>query len=269
MMRTSEWIVLGYLAWLLTCAIARRLPPRHVRTMLVPAIGVAASIGLAASVPQTAVVNGFRDWLPGVYLLTGYWLSGLFRHPPSRRLEERLERFDRRLGLDGTRDLGATVPRLVLEYLEGAYLFVYALVPVALLAIVAFGEGGLADHFWTVVLAACYGSYSTLVLFTTRPPRAKGEVRGKPADARILLRRVNLFVLDRGSIQVNTLPSGHAAGALASALVVAEVSPVAGAVFTWLAFSVAAGSVIGRYHYAIDSILGLLLAVVAWLVFQR
>jgi len=264
-MRTSEWIVVGYLACLVAGAIVRRLPAGRRRTLFITAPGVVAAIVTTARLPQTPVVTAFRDWLPGVYLLAGYWLSGLFHTRPAHRLEEQLARFDRRLGLDGRSDLGARLPRPVLEYLEGAYLLVYPLVPAALLVIVLLGGSRSADHFWTVVLLACYGSYSTLVLFMTRPPRATEQPAGGAASRGVLLRKANLFILDRGSIQVNTLPSGHAAGALAAALVVAEVAPLAGAIFTWLALSVAAGSVVGRYHYAIDSILGLLMAVGAWL----
>jgi membrane-associated phospholipid phosphatase len=51
------------------------------------------------------------------------------------------------------------------------------------------------------------------------------------------------------------VPSGHAAGALATALAVGTTMPAAGAVFLVLAISIAAATVLGRYHYVIDTML--------------
>jgi membrane-associated phospholipid phosphatase len=73
-------------------------------------------------------------------------------------------------------------------------------------------------------------------------------------------------VLRHGSIQVNTFPSGHAAGSVATALAVAAVSPAAGVIFGVIAAGIVIGSVVGRYHYAADSLAGVLVAVAAWLV---
>jgi membrane-associated phospholipid phosphatase len=71
-------------------------------------------------------------------------------------------------------------------------------------------------------------------------------------------------VLHRGSIQANTVPSGHAAGALATALMVLEYMPGAGLGLMALAFAIMAGSIVGRYHYAMDSLLGALVALAVW-----
>jgi membrane-associated phospholipid phosphatase len=78
------------------------------------------------------------------------------------------------------------------------------------------------------------------------------------------LRQFNASILDRGSIQANTIPSGHAAGAVATALAVADVMPLAGIVFLILATAIVAATVLGRYHYLIDSLLGIVVAVGAW-----
>ena len=80
------------------------------------------------------------------------------------------------------------------------------------------------------------------------------------------VRRLNQLIACRASIQANTIPSGHAAGALAAALVVLSVAPAIGMVFLVLAVSIAIASVFGRYHYAVDSLLGILVAVIAWAV---
>jgi membrane-associated phospholipid phosphatase len=75
------------------------------------------------------------------------------------------------------------------------------------------------------------------------------------------LRRVNLTLVNRASIQVNTLPSGHAAGAFATAIAVGAIMPVAGIVFLLLALSISIATVVGRYHYVVDTVLGVLVAI--------
>jgi membrane-associated phospholipid phosphatase len=48
---------------------------------------------------------------------------------------------------------------------------------------------------------------------------------------------------------------------MATALAVGATMPVAGALFLILAVSIAIATVLGRYHYLVDSVLGVLVAV--------
>jgi membrane-associated phospholipid phosphatase len=66
---------------------------------------------------------------------------------------------------------------------------------------------------------------------------------------------------------MNTFPSGHAAAAFASALVVGQLHLGAGLILGTIAVSIAIGSVVGRYHYAADAVLGALVAATAFAVF--
>ena len=99
-----------------------------------------------------------------------------------------------------------------------------------------------------------------LPLIQTRPPRHL-----EPAPPwRARLRILNLNILNNASIGMNTVPSGHAAEALAAALLVLDTPP---AVVAWMFFNAAAisaGAVFGRYHYAIDAIAGWIVAVGVW-----
>jgi len=79
-----------------------------------------------------------------------------------------------------------------------------------------------------------------------------------------LLRRVNVSVARHASIQANTIPSGHSAGAVAVALAVGVTMPIAGAVYMMIALVIAVATVVGRYHYTVDSVLGVFVAVVVW-----
>jgi membrane-associated phospholipid phosphatase len=197
--------------------------------------------------------------LPALILVIGYWLSGLFFIGPMLDVERRLLDVDRRLARACVRPC----PRIAREYLELAYVLVYVVVPAGALTLAAGGHASEVPRFWAVVLLAGFVSYGALPWLQTRPPRAIDTSAVLPPSA---LRRFNVAILDRASNQVNTLPSGHAATAVAAALVVFGVMPGAGVAFGIVAASIVFATVIGRYHYAVDSLLGVIVGVGAWLV---
>jgi hypothetical protein len=53
---------------------------------------------------------------------------------------------------------------------------------------------------------------------------------------------------------------------VAVALAVGAVLPWQGLIFLVLAASITAATVLGRYHYVVDSALGVLVAVAAWAI---
>jgi membrane-associated phospholipid phosphatase len=75
---------------------------------------------------------------------------------------------------------------------------------------------------------------------------------------------LNLWVLGRASIQANTVPSGHAATATAVALAVGAAIPEARAILFVVSGSIVLATVVGRYHYVLDSAAGVLVGVIAW-----
>jgi hypothetical protein len=207
-----------------------------------------------------------RAWHPAVQILVCYWLSGALFIRPMPRLEAWLTRSDdaffARLQLHRAI---ASAPRALLELFELAYLLVYPVIPAGFLAASLVDPAIDPDRYWSVVVSAELACYAALPWLQSRPPRALANQMG--IDSRgLAARRLNLHVLERGSIQVNTIPSAHAAGATATALAVGAINPVAGAVFAVIALGIVIGSVAGRYHYAIDAALGVGVAVVAWLV---
>jgi len=255
----SFLVYVGVLAWLRPLTPARRAV-----ATIVPAADVLLLWWLSGT--DTAAGRVVRDWMPAAQILLLYWLSGVFTGPPRARAEAWLLRWDRYLFQ--TLGLAAFVvraPRIILEVLEAAYLSVYLVVPLGF-AIVYFGAPDLdAARYWTVVVSAEVLCYATLPWLTTRPPRALGA--HDEIDRRTLvLRRLNLSVLRVGSVQVNTVPSGHAAGAVATALMVAAYMPGPGLALCLLAAGIAISSVVGRYHYAADAVLGVLVALLVWMI---
>jgi hypothetical protein len=202
---------------------------------------------------------------PAALLLGGYWLSGLLFHAPQSRLERWLLESDRAvfraISLDSALQ---RAPLWTLELLEASYASISLLIAVG--AITA-GIAGLRalEHFWTLVLAAELACYVWLPWLRSRPPRAL-EPPGVMARRSPRLRRLNGVVLDAGSVQANTLPSGHVAGAVAAALGLLPVSVALAVVVLVVAAAIAFAATAGRYHYAVDCAAGALVAVLAWSV---
>ena len=237
-----------YFAYLAVLALARR----KLRAVL-PSVAAIVLI----------LTMGMPYVMPLVYLLVGYWLPALLVREPNVNLERRLLEVDRALfGVNGLARFEQQAPRLVIEYLELAYLLCYAIVPAGYACLLLAGrDAATIDRFWTIVLLASFMCYGLLPWMPTRAPRA---LEPAPRAARSSIRKLNMAVLDRASVQWNTFPSGHTAASVATALAVAADMPLAGLGLGLIAVSIAAGSVVGRYHYAADAITGAAFAIAAF-----
>jgi len=263
-----EWIAFAYYAYLLVVALA---DTRFARAR-VPALGALAAsgfvLGVHAFAPPWLSANAlaFAILVPLPMLLAGYWLSGLFFVRPMPDVEGWLMSVDRQLlRQPGIFAAYEASPRFVREALELAYVLVYPVIPAAVATLVIGGHASALPRFWVVVLLSEFIAYGAMPWLQTRPPRVIEGAAGM-RHPQSVLRRFNASILDRGSIQANTVPSGHAAGAVATALAVVDVMPHAGVVFLVIAAAIVAATVLGRYHYLIDSLLGIGVAVGAWYV---
>ncbi len=263
-MRVSEWIVLGYFGYLLALLAVRPIPAARRAAVAVLAPALAFLLVLATRLPVTPATTLVREWLPLPYVLLGYWMSGFYFVRPQEEFEARFLAFDLRVRRWFRAEHASTrAPLPLLEALEAAYFSCYVALPAGMIALMLAGRSDAADRYWSIVLIAELACYGVLPWIRTRPPWA---LRGTEArDARGgPIRRLNVLLIRRTSTQANTVPSGHAAGALAAAIAVAMVWPAAGAVFFVVAAGIMAGSVIGEYHYAGDAFTGALTAVAAW-----
>jgi membrane-associated phospholipid phosphatase len=247
-----------YFVYIAAAAFAVRGLPhdRRARCLWLSAAGLALTCVGAVLPAGTIAIT----WLvPPLLLVIGYWSSGVLFVAPMPRVERVMASVDRELAI---RTISARVPRGIAELLEVSYAAVYALVPIGLALCLrgSSAQPAAADRFWTVVLLTDFVCFGALPWIQTRPPR--GLEPGEPWEARF--RAVNLRLL-AASIRVNTFPSGHAAEALALALLVFDVSrgPDAWAMLFGAA-AVSAGAVFGRYHYALDALAGWLVAVSVW-----
>jgi len=262
--RTSEWINLGFLSFFVVVAWLRPLALR--KRLEVTALG-ALGIGLIlATLWARDFLPGIaRDLLPAPLMLLVYWQSGRFFVAPNERIQALLERLDQRVLGRLLRSEGQQAGRSwPAGFLELAYLLCYPLVPLGVIVLYAVGLREAVDEYWAIVLVSTYLCYVLLPFIQTLPPRllAGEKDRGAPAG---LIRLLNLGILHHASIQVNTFPSAHVASTIAASLALLRFLPAAGAAFLVLALGIAAGAVLGRYHYVVDALIGIALAGVVFL----
>jgi membrane-associated phospholipid phosphatase len=222
--------------------------------------GTLAGLLIAAVSSWAAPGSIVGDWLlPPTALLIAYWTTGLLFTGPMARAERMLGGLDRRLDIPG---LSSRTPRWLAELLELAYLGVYPIVPIGLVFFLIFDAHPEPSRFWDVILVTDYICFGVLPWVQTRPPR--GLEPEPPWNAST--RRLNLRLVSSASIGVNTFPSGHAAEALAVALLVACAPwPICGAMLI-AAVAISAGAVLGRYHYLADAIAGWIVGLAVWRV---
>jgi hypothetical protein len=217
-----------------------------------------AGLLLCAAAFRTAGVVVLIDWiLPPLVLLVAYWSSGMLFVAPMPGAERVLLRVDAALQIDAA---ARATPRVLAEILESAYAGVYPLIPLALAIHVLTTPDPSPGTFWTVILVTDFLCFAFLPWVQTRPPRA--FLREPPWASRV--RTFNVRLLGATSIQADTFPSGHAAEALAAALLVTGAPWPYVAAVGLAAVLVTAGTVLGRYHYAADALAGWVVALLVW-----
>jgi membrane-associated phospholipid phosphatase len=277
-MRTSEWIqlvfasVLAVAAWI-TGLTSRPLPLRRrciVTSLALIAIMVVALGRFGVFFLSPAHASILRDCVTIALFLVPYWQTGEFFLQPHPPMQDRLLALDRRL-VPGIAAKSGTERTFTGFLLEVAYLFCYPLVPLGLLAVYMAGLREKVGSFWFVVLVSTYICYAVTPFVPAFPPRlisdqtdtsalAKGTNKG---------RLFNRWILMHGSIHAISFPSAHVASAFAVALVFLRYALPIGVVFLMVAVLISLGAVVGRYHYALDVLLGAATALAVFLVSYR
>ncbi len=266
--RKSEWICLAYFAYTSAVAAVHPLPLSvRIEVWLADAAVFAALALLAlpavARRPALAVV---RDWLPLALILLAYRQMGWMALPhENRNFENYWIALDRlllhRWGLKrAIESAGALIPNL----LELSYLLVYVM-PVAMTAtLYALGARAKLEAAYRIVLSATLATYALYPFFPSEPPRTVFPDADLPVMS--ALRAFNLRILGAYGIHMSVFPSGHSAAAFACAFAVRLLLPLhrlAGCAFLILAVLIAVATVYGRYHFAIDTLAGLGMALAA------
>lgn len=253
-LRRSEWILLAWFAG----AAAVGQQARHLA-------GLAAVAGLVGLCAWRRWERA-RDWLPYPLLLLAYRSVGWMATPhESRAFEEAMVVWDRKLLDDwllraAIEGAGGVIPNV----LELSYLLVYGMPAYMVGVFWLEGKRERLDLAWVVVLLATLGAYAVYPFVPSDPPRAVFPNDDLPVMT--VLRRLNLAIVGNYGIHTSVFPSGHAAAAFGAAfatMLLLRERPWAGRGLLALASLIAVATVYGRYHYAVDTVAGLLLAVLA------
>jgi membrane-associated phospholipid phosphatase len=267
-MRTSEWIQAGFATMLAIAAWIFPLTARRRFATTLLAVGVLIAVALACiseSVLTPTQASILRDWLPVPLTLVPYWQTGQFFAGPNEKIQAWLLQTDRWL-LNLASRTGWTFGRFARLSMEWAYMLCYPLVPLGLATLYAAGLRRDASTYWFFVLVPTYLCYAITPFFPALPPRSIGKERTSSPSNKS--RVFNLWILKLGSIQAISFPSGHVAASLAVSLVLLQYLPVTGAIFLVITLWIAIAAVVGRYHYAIDVVLGAVVTLVVYLAWH-
>jgi len=254
-MRTAELLNLAYFAFFTILSVSWTLPlSSRIKAVLIGLIGMGAN-GAASGAPEP-----LRDWLPVPLMALAYWQSGCFFQIANPKLQSLFEHSERKI-LHVLRIDAAQLARTWLGgVLEFAYMFCYPVVPLGLAVLYLSGFNSAADKYWTIVLLSAYPCYILLPFIQLLPPRLV-ERTDVSRNRAAYLRGFNLWLVRHVTHEANTFPSGHVAASAAIALVLLRFTPAAGVVFAFIAAGIAAGCIVGRYHYIVDVAAALILAV--------
>lgn len=265
-LRVSELVVVCWCAVAALVGLVRPLGTRKRGRVLGGSLALGLAAVAAARLPPEGLTGGLRNLMPALFVLGAYWVAGAYFIAPQPALEHRLLAVDHwALGALDLETRLTTGPRWVLEWLEAAYFGVYAMLPLGAWAAWSQGRVAAVDRYWTVVFLAESSCYLALAWLQTRPPRAL-EPWAARLRARSVFRYANEAVLTHGSHHMNTIPSGHAAGAVAVAVALAGLHSPLAPLFGVVAVAICIATVVGRYHFLVDTVAGALVGIAAWLV---
>jgi len=276
----AEQIALAFFVYITLAAMVFHLAVRDLGViMALNAVTLTTLMVLRRNRERAPWLAAAADLFPALLILVAYRESGLLLTPdPAHHLDYVFIQWDQVLLRNRFVQavLQAGAPWLQ-HYLEFAYLLCYPLVPLGVAAVHFTTQRRAAaepntpkshhamDEFWAAVLLATLFCYAVYPFFPLTPPRVLfGDVPGPRVAP--LLRNLNFWLLDHYSVQACLFPSGHVAAVTAVALAVRKHAPRLGALFLFLAASVALATVYGRYHYAADAVAGALVGVAAYQV---
>ena len=272
--RRSEWVILGFLVYAIALGTLLPVAPsvRHVVMLLNGTILAAytALIVLDRTKP-TLAFSVVRDAASLTLIVLAYREMGWFAQPHvAHTLEASWVTWDRVVLRGGVRAVIESIGPVIPSILEIAYALVYALAPFAIAMLYAYRRREMVDEFLSVFAVGVLLCYAQFPFWPSDPPRVVFLGQDLPSYA-TAFRRFNLWMLGNYGIHTSVFPSAHVAGAFAAAFGAFRALPERRWVSRFLlviASLIAIATVYGRYHYLVDALAGLLVALVA-LGFRR
>jgi membrane-associated phospholipid phosphatase len=263
-LRSSEWLLIGYFAYVAAIAPAFPLQPAVAHLPLAVAVLVAL---LLVVLSRSEIFNIPRDWIPLGLTLLAYREMDWFSSPmKDHHLELQWIQWDRAIlhgaGLQRTiESLGALLP----AYLELCYLVVYAVGPFTVAVVYFLHRRELANRVVFVYVLGTALAYGLFPYFPSDPPRTLfGDT--DLSNIATAVRRFNLWIVGGYGIHSSVFPSAHVSSAFSAAWAFFLFLPDRkrfGRGMLIYAASVAIATVYGRYHYAVDVVAGFGVSLVA------
>ncbi|MBS1827399.1 MAG: phosphatase PAP2 family protein [Acidobacteria bacterium] len=276
MLRSSEWVLLGYYIYCMLCSVV--MPVRHGVMPVTLALNTLVIGGLlllayAENLRHKRTLSIMRDWYPLPLMLLAYREMGWFA--PTHHTNE-LERgwivYDRLLLNDwGLRTLIESTGPLLPSILEISYSLVYAIAPFCMAWLYHRHRIERMNAFLTTFLLGIFLSYLLFPFFPSEPPRTVFPGEDLPGMLTVF-RRFNLGLLGNYGIHMSVFPSAHCSGAFAAAFAMRRIMPEepwVSRILLLLAISIATATVYGRYHYAADAAAGIAVALLADFIANR
>jgi membrane-associated phospholipid phosphatase len=267
--RPHEFVIFFYLLYCCGVAAVRPIAPsiRHTAWVLnLTILAAYALLAYADSFRRTKLLGALRDWFPMVLLLLAYREMGWFALPHhSTALEHGWVVWDH-LFLDEwhVRSLIELLGPVLPSVLELSYSLVYTVAPSSLAALYLLGNWRNAEELLFPAMCSILGCYILFPFFPSEPPRTVFPEVDLPV--RTIFRDFNRWLLGNWGIHTSVFPSAHVAGAFGFALGLRRLLPR----HRWLTRSavvmaslIATATVYGRYHYLVDALAGLALALLA------
>jgi membrane-associated phospholipid phosphatase len=270
MLRQTDRIFATY--FLYTSILAVTLPVRPnvcVRVLVSTAIAAVLYYALIR-MPWERPREYVRDWLPMALFVLAYRQIGWFApdsHDP--HLEQGWIVWDNFLfGALRFRELIESTGILLPGALEAAYLTVYAVPAYLVLVLYVYHRRAEVDFVVSRYAIGLLGAYALLPYFPSEPPRIVFPGEWEPTVTTIF-RRWNQSIVSGYGIHLSVFPSAHVSGAFAAYFAMRRVFgrrnwvSWTAATYAWM---VALATVYGRYHYAVDAIAGIGVALAAMAV---
>ena len=270
LLRNTEILLLAYFAYTAVLSQFLDIPSRIAATTLVVNLTVFTTYFLLAHWDRTrpsVLSTTVRDWLPIATMMLAYQQMGWFAPAEhTYELEQEWVVWDRILLSDwGLREATELLGPLLPSAVELSYTLVYAIGPFGLGMLYLLGQRKQADRFLFVLVLGTILSYALFPFFPSEPPRRvfPGELF---PNIDTVCRQLNWWILSGGGISTSVFPSAHVSSAFAGAFAMRMVVPRPQWVYRGmvvLACLTFWATIYGRYHYAVDSVAGVGVSLVA------
>ena len=268
-LRPAEWVLVVYFTYVAITATFFPINPRPAYLIAFSIAALFATLAYLEKRTGSRLITTLRDWTALAATIVAYREMDLFTPAHhNHHLEAVWIVWDRRLLHDfGFQRLIESTGVLIPWLLEFCYFIVYAVGPFSMAILYAIGKPKRSQRFLMLYLLGTLGAYACFPYFPSEPPRTVYPGTDMPNIVG-WFRRSNLLVVGNYGIHSSVFPSAHVSSAFSAAFGMLQALPerkTIGYGLVIYAALVAISTIYGRYHYAIDAVAGLGIALAVML----